>query len=997
MTGVESAVLAKVAGVATESIIKRIRRVASDRGFGKGVASEITAQQLDMHRSGYWPASLASLLPSGLNQRDIEKFLTTPEFEAFTSQLVAGHLLSGRDMLRKRVREAIVEKTLSYFPPTALDGDRNQVVGYEELVKRYNEKLKNYAIKLSEHLDASCAAAAEIIEARSDSRAEAHAWGFREVAGDILGSIEEALDHLVRGRESLDWVERYRSRFSAYHSEITAPDVNVRMPVNYAKLFVGPTVLETDSLTLRPYDDLDGNRVSDSFQRFYRALDRAVLLGDPGAGKSTSSTVVALEVDREKKIVPFVVVLRELRGPEFYLPGYLADLLGRRYDILASAESIEKLLHEGGALIVFDGLDEVIDNADRLTLAKKIEVVSKAYPFAKILVTCRKVGYASAKLEKSFSLFSIGPFSEEQIEEYVTNWFNAQGNLSVEELSYVVHDFMTASAEMVDLTQNPLLLAFMCVLYRGVRSLPEDRAALYEKCVELLLGVRDKHFSIVADVPSISNTKTALSRVAHIEMRDQAYGLSEREISDDLINFLTKRVFHSSERAKYFVGEMLGWCRGRAWMFTDFGPDGSHKDLFTFTHASFREYFGALYFVRTSRDARGLVEHLFPLMEQGKSEVYSQVCCALFDDVILAGASEVVLGLVTMLEEKHPHPLLEFRKWQGEVGQDADDRPDGRKMEDRRRRTYRIRSVSSGYLAGIVNCLPALSSDAMGALVSLSVAQVTLGDSAAIARLLDPASKHHVSILEMLSEDLSSSISMTMDKSSTQRQVWFAIHAPYLLANVSSFAYTIKPKAVEALNDVVRTVGPYLKRYDGRFDIEYAMLIESGAADRDFAGIEAGQFCDVFTFLFNEYLMPIKGLGPPSVAVWIFDAFRSSRREVMPVARVVRFLRNFGKAISEHCDRLYDIPLPVHAKFLAIDFESMLRRIFGYSLECRVGLIFLIAAQVELNQRLDPMSKDGVSRNAVGEWAARMGITDLPAAWVRGEIDFWCPPGQEVA
>ncbi|WP_370964850.1 NACHT domain-containing NTPase [Amycolatopsis sp. cg9] len=997
MTSVEAAVLAKVAGIATESVVRRIRRVASGRGFGKGVAVEVTSEQLYRHHQGYWPASLSGMLPAGLNQQKIDSFLRTPEFETFTNQLIAVHLLSGHSDYRQRVRESIAEKLVDFFPPTDLRHDVDQVVSFDDLVARYKRKLNAYGIKLAEHLDASCSTAASIIKDRSENQVQVHELGFREVALDILNSIDDSLRHLIRNRDNLTWTNLYNTRFYNYHSEITAPDLNVRMPINYAKLFVGPTVLETDSSTLQPFDDGSDGR-PDSFRRFYKNLDRSVLLGDPGAGKSTSSTVAALEIHRESNLIPFIVVLRELIEPEFYLPEYLADLLGRRYDVKATPESIEKLLYEGGVVVVFDGLDEVINNADRLTLARKIEIVSASYPLIKILVTCRKIGYAPARLNRSFSTFSIGPFSEEQIEEYVTHWFDAQGKLRLAELDYVVQDFMLESKEMLDLTQNPLLLAFMCVLYRGARTLPEDRASLYEKCVALLLGERDKHYKVVAEHPSILNTKRALSRVAHKELKEQRYGRPEKEITEDLIEFLTGPVIHSRERAAEFIKEMLNWCRGRAWMFTDVGPDPQHRDLFTFTHASFREYFGALYFVSTNRDAQSLVDHIFPLMEQGKSEIYAQVCCTIFDDALLSGASDVMLGLIRKLDEQQPHPILNHSEWQRRFdikdGAGSTSRKEN-ELADKREETSRIRSVAAAYLAGIANCLPSLSADAMSTLVGLAVAQTTLGDSAAIARLLDPASKHHEPILEILADHLSRSMAAAADTRTTRRQVWFALHAPYLLANMSSFAYPIKPTAVKALNKVVNTVSPHLKKYDGKFDVDYAMLIQSGSGThRRLCDLDASEFCSVFSFLFDEYVLPIDGLGPRSVAIWVYDSFRGKRRETTPVARAARFLKNLGEGLIRHQSSLFDIPLPSHPAYAEHDFRSISERITAYPDSCRTALLFLIAAQIELNQQLDPMLKNDVSRKDLGQWAARLRVDSIPSAWIKEESDLWCPSSQ---
>ncbi|MFI5585796.1 NACHT domain-containing protein [Amycolatopsis sp. NPDC051758] len=982
-------VLAKVAGVAAETIIKRIRRMAARRGYVKDAAVAVTERKLESQYSGYWPASLMRLLPSGRTQKDIDRFIRTPELQAFTRLLIASHMLGGRKELRSRLFGSLQEALLDFLPPVGVPETGDRTVK-DQQIARYRRALHRYGEKFCEHLSASCAEAAEDIKQRSDDPATAQRWAYNAVASDILQAVEDSLAHLardVRQRSSLDWVPRYRELFVDYHREIDSPDITDRRTIDYEALFVGPTVLQSDPKTLRPYDDIDVRQDETSFRRFWATLDQSVLLGDPGAGKSTSSTVAAIELCRGIGVVPFVVVLRELAETDFYLPELLAGVLRRKYEVVASPESLEKLLREGTSLVVFDGLDEIAETSHRANLARKIEAVASAYPFLKILVTCRKVGYRTAALrENQFSVFQIGPFSEVQTEEYVTKWFAAQTGLRGRGVEYPVHDFLAASSEMRDLTQNPLLLAFMCVLYRGLRTIPADRPALYDKCVQLLLGDRDKHYGIVKDVPSIEDTKTALSRVAFVELEgENPNGLTVSQLVGDLVPFLLSTVFATERRADRFVRDMLTWCRGRAWMFTDFGPDKDHKDLFTFTHASFREYFGALYFVRTNPDVEGVVDHLYPLVKEGKSEIYAQVCCALFEQGRLSGASTVVTTIADRL--KADFPVL--------LDQDLRSIFEGRKRDQ----VDQVRSVGSAYLAGMADGIP-LSPDATRSLVKLALEQTALGDSAAVARLLDPSYRHHESILELMVEDLIASVDALRVEAFARRQVWFAIHARYLLAGAAQ-GVPIRRKAVESLNGVVKAIGPYLKRYDGVLDIEYAMLLQSGNTDSaNFVELDGAQFCQVFAFLFEQYTVPIPGVGPSSTIRWVFDSFRSEHREAMPVARVAAFLRDFGGAIDACLDRLYELPLPAHASIADFGFEAVMARIVTYSVECRSTLLFLVAAQMELNERLDPTSNYSVDRGEVERWAGQVGVGDrigqLLARWARGEIDLWSPPAQNT-
>ena len=46
--------------------------------------------------------------------------------------------------------------------------------------------------------------------------------------------------------------------------------------------------------------------------------------------------------------------------------------------------------------------------------------------------------------------------------------------------------FISESASVADLRSNPLMLALLCILYRGAGSLPRNRTEVYEQCASML-------------------------------------------------------------------------------------------------------------------------------------------------------------------------------------------------------------------------------------------------------------------------------------------------------------------------------------------------------------------------------------------------------------------------------------------------------------------------------------------------------------------------------
>jgi predicted NACHT family NTPase len=79
--------------------------------------------------------------------------------------------------------------------------------------------------------------------------------------------------------------------------------------------------------------------------------------------------------------------------------GYLEHRLETFYQCSAPAGLVGKLLLTGRALMIFDGLDELLEPARRADVAARIERFCSEYPLARVLVTSRVVGYDQARLD----------------------------------------------------------------------------------------------------------------------------------------------------------------------------------------------------------------------------------------------------------------------------------------------------------------------------------------------------------------------------------------------------------------------------------------------------------------------------------------------------------------------------------------------------------------------------------------------------------------------
>jgi NACHT domain len=249
------------------------------------------------------------------------------------------------------------------------------------------------------------------------------------------------------------------------------------------------------------------------------AVPRLVVLGEPGAGKSTLVRWLATAyLLRQRSIrdwiglpdiatlpfdplLPVVVSCRDLDAEA--AAGSLDDLL--RHTLRRTGlgeEEVEALLArlhdrlgQGRLLLLFDGLDAVGDLAARASLARRIEQTALAFPETFIVVTSRPAGYRElgCRLSRSFEHVTITELSREDKEELARLWYRLHELRSerrrhqAEELIRAIH----GSPRIERLAGNPMLLTLMALvmpdLMPGVGRLPQCRADLYGQAVNRLL------------------------------------------------------------------------------------------------------------------------------------------------------------------------------------------------------------------------------------------------------------------------------------------------------------------------------------------------------------------------------------------------------------------------------------------------------------------------------------------------------------------------------
>ena len=354
---------------------------------------------------------------------------------------------------------------------------------------------------------------------------------------------------------------------------------------------------------------------------------RLVILGDPGAGKTTLTRWIAtayllrLKQDEDWKHLPDVETLPDadllpiiIRCRELdlnCLNGALDDVLQhtlRRAELSdAEGAALRQLLRErlrdGTAILMLDGLDEITDPGVRARFCQQLEQIVVAYPTAHIVATSRIVGYREMgyKLGRGFEHLTLADLEPEEKNEFARRWcllteLPERRAAAEQELIHDLH----SSNRIERLTGNPMLLTTMALVKRKVGKLPSRRADLYWEAVQVLLNWR-------SEVDEPMEWREAWPHLEYV-----AYDLSNRGVQrvtkDEILDLFARMRrdypnLHATQRRP--EEEFLKCLEARTGILVEAGYVkylGRLEPVYEFRHLTFQEYLAA----------RALVDACFP-------------------------------------------------------------------------------------------------------------------------------------------------------------------------------------------------------------------------------------------------------------------------------------------------------------------------------------------------------------------------------------------------
>lgn len=325
------------------------------------------------------------------------------------------------------------------------------------------------------------------------------------------------------------------------------------------------------------------------------------VLGQPGSGKTTFLHYLATQCNRGSFAadrVPIFVSLRdfadESRASEFSLLSYLREEFVTSGILDPSV--LKTLLCEGKGLLLFDGLDEVLEQESK-TVAREIRRLAEKYPKNLFIVTCRTA--AKALNLGRFTDVEIAPFTQDQIATFAQKWFTTFAKTTRSDGQKLAERFL----QQLDLSENvsfrkfaetPLFLHLACWIFYYQDKFPAKRSEFYKQCLDLLLNKWDENKGIERDEIYqgllLPQKLKLLSQIASATFEQGEYFFKQQTVELHIMNYLRElpNAVTEPEELQFESQAVLRAIELQHGLLIE-----RVRGIFSFSHLTFQEYFTA--------------------------------------------------------------------------------------------------------------------------------------------------------------------------------------------------------------------------------------------------------------------------------------------------------------------------------------------------------------------------------------------------------------------
>ena len=398
-----------------------------------------------------------------------------------------------------------------------------------------------------------------------------------------------------------------------------------------------------------------------------------MVLGGPGAGKSTFLRKMGLEALKVKKggfkhsCIPVFIELKRFTSSEINIEKFIIEEF-RICNFPDPEKFTAKALEQGKLLILLDGLDEVPSQNLNETINQIQNFVDK-YDQNRFIASCRTAAYRGNF--RRFSDVAMADFDDEQIQQFINNWFQKEEDKQAKTGDKCWELLQKPENQAAkELAHTPLLLTFLCLVYDRSQNFPNNRSVLYKNALRILLEEWAAEKRILQEeIYQGLHTELEellLSEIAYTGFASNRLFFSQSEIVDQIKTFLAGNLnapqHLNGEAVLNAIAIQQGILVERA------------RDVYSFSHLTLQEYLTAQYI-----DDHRLVEKLVTehLIDKRWKEVFLLVA-----GVMRGGTDDLLLFM-----EKEVQKYINTRKLQDllnwaenvTVGSQGDYKPVGKR------------------------------------------------------------------------------------------------------------------------------------------------------------------------------------------------------------------------------------------------------------------------------------------------------------------------------
>jgi nicotinamide riboside kinase len=370
------------------------------------------------------------------------------------------------------------------------------------------------------------------------------------------------------------------------------------------------------------------------------------ITGGPGSGKTTYLRIIAASLAQahlennpvsirkhlgvsEPLPIPIFISLGEYNryrrkfssadDPEKgTIRGYI-NYLAQKREGKTPAHFLNRLLDsQRPIMVLLDGLDEVANEKERRLVTTEVQHFVDSNPDAIIFVTSRTRAYHGQARLADFRVAAVQSMTPEQVAELVRRWCDAV--YATEEEREKERKALLAELEALEakrkarneprLIDTPLMVTVVAIVHYNEHKLPEQRAELYKKCVDILLAEKhhpaDEATEELRDWGGTETDKRQFLALLAFKMMG-AGEKAGRQVAEEQIKAWLEPAFieeYGEVKAREHLQEFLAAVRERGSLLQE------RDSQYSFVHLTFQEFLCAYYLAETMRETDRIIDYL---------------------------------------------------------------------------------------------------------------------------------------------------------------------------------------------------------------------------------------------------------------------------------------------------------------------------------------------------------------------------------------------------